>query len=156
MECLRVCDLTSHNWKTRNVGIELRSSEWSQGLFMIPSCILLREQKILWAFGKKRDMCCPRHKFSFCFLCLFLNIEYREIQNARYCCFCFFSIGISVNWVGQSISVWWRFSVFIRSESESFTDKMENSCSLLGNNHSPQSSLIRNLKTSNLFWAKVS
>ena len=91
---------------------------------------------------------------------LFSVFSYRISRNTECHCYCFHFISswASAHWFGQSISVEWNFSLFsIRREPESSSGKMESSCSLLGNKHSPPpSSLIRNQKRSNLLWAKVS
>lgn len=107
---------------------------------------------MLWAIGKKRDMCSPRcDLFS---LPGFSAIEYTEIQNVIIIVLLHHYQGIcKLSWT-EHFSLMEIFSVFLKSESESFSDKMENSCSLLRTNHSPQPSLIRNQKRSVLFEQK--
>lgn len=104
---------------------------------------------------RKEIMCTPRYDLSCCFLYLFLGIEHKDTQSAIIA-FTSSVLGDLQIRLDRTFSWVELFSVFYRSESESFSDNMENSCSLLGNNHSPHSRLIRNHQSSSLLWAKVS
>lgn len=75
-------------------------------------------------------------------------MEYKGIQSAIIVVFTSSVLGYLQIGLERTLQFNEDF-VFIRSESESFFHKRENSSLLLGNNHSPP--LIRNLKGSNSF-----
>lgn len=76
-------------------------------------------------------------------------MEYKGIQSAIIVVFTSSVLGYLQIGLERTLQFNETLSVFIRSESESFSHKRENSSLLLGNNHSPP--LIRNLKRGNSF-----